>query len=125
LIKIEEPIDGAILNRNDGRPTASGLEITVRGTLSPPISKVWVNENEAEVTNAKFACNIILEKEENRIVAFSKGEEGEPGYRDVITFLWDRYSLPRYRFSLMTTSPFSKIWRKMPADIIRYSTTNS
>jgi len=100
LIKIVEPVDGAILNRNDGRATANGLEIRVEGTVSPRCNKVWVNENEAEGTDGKFACNIILEKEENRIVAFSKGKEGEPGHRDVITVLWDRYSLPRYRFSV-------------------------
>jgi len=108
LIRILEPIDGAILNRNDGRSTAKGLEIAVRGTVSQEHNKVWVNENEAEVADGRFTCNVSLEKQENRIVAFAERNQVGVGCADVITVLWDKNSMKRYRFSVDDNIAFLK-----------------
>jgi len=108
LIRILEPIDGAILNRTDGRLTAKGLEITVRGTVSQQHSKVWVNENEAEVANGRFTCNTSLENQKNRIVAFAERDKAGVGCADVITVLWDKNSMKRYRFSTDDNIAFLK-----------------
>jgi hypothetical protein len=96
LIRIVEPVDGAILNRNDGRLTSEGLEIVVRGVTSRKYDKVFVNEEEAEVDGDRFTCRIVLRGLENRIVAFTRGS----GCADVITVLWDKNSIKRYRFSV-------------------------
>ncbi|MEM2792039.1 MAG: hypothetical protein QW099_03230 [Candidatus Bathyarchaeia archaeon] len=100
MIRIVEPIDGAILNRNDGRLTSEGLEITVRGVLSERYSNVWVNENRAEVNGNTFTCHVALENLENRIVAFARGVDGEPKCVDTVTVIWDKNSVKRYRVSV-------------------------
>lgn len=99
MIRIVEPVDGAILNRNDGKLTPGGLEITVKGTISSEYAKVWVNDAQAEVSSKEFTCRAILQERENRIVAFARGELDERA-ASVITVLWDRNSVKRYRFSV-------------------------
>jgi len=100
VIKIVEPIDGAILNANDGKVTSRGLEITVKGIVSPKYSKVWVNESEAEIDGDRFTCSVVLENLENRIVASARKVKDKPECADVITVLWDKNSVKRYRFSV-------------------------
>lgn len=99
MIRIVEPKDGAILNKNDGKQTSRGLEITVKGTISDGYDEVWVNDTRSEVTREEFASNVVLEERENRIVAFGRGKEGKRA-ADVITVLWDQNSIKRYRFSV-------------------------
>lgn len=100
MIKIVEPIDGTILNRNDGKVTSEGLEITVKGIISKKYDKIWVNENEAEINGSTFICRVMLKNVENRVVAFARGPSDEPRCSDVITVLWDKNSIKRYRFSV-------------------------
>jgi len=100
LIRIVEPVDGAILNRNDGRLTSEGLEIVVKGVTSRKHDVIFVNEERAEVNGDEFTCHITLRNVENRIVAFTRGSDGGFGCADVITVLWDKNSVKRYRFSV-------------------------
>ena len=108
VIKIVEPIDGAILNANDGKVTSRGLEITVKGIVSPKYSKVWVNESEAEIDGDRFTCSVVLENLENRIVASARKVKDKPECADVITVLWDKNSMKRYRFSVDDNITFLK-----------------
>ncbi len=101
-VKIVNPIDGAILNRHDGKQNSSGLEIEVRG-IAPWKSKVTVNDVEADVARDgcwsydRFSCNIVLKERENKIVA--RAESGGKVSTDTITVLWDKNSVKRYRLS--------------------------
>lgn len=101
-VKIVIPIDGAILNRHDGKQNSSGLEIEVRG-IAPWKSKVTVNDVEADVVRDgcwsydRFSCNLVLREKENKVVA--RAESGGQASTDEITVLWDKNSFKRYRFS--------------------------
>ncbi|MGQ9513710.1 MAG: hypothetical protein ACUVTL_01435 [Thermoproteota archaeon] len=101
-IKIIEPIDGAILNKHDGRQLQGGLEIFVRG-IAPWRSKVSVNGIEAEVKRDGcgfcdlFSCRVVLNDRENEVIA--RAERGKEVSTDMIKVLWDKDSIKRYRFS--------------------------
>lgn len=92
-IKILEPIDGAILNRHDGKVTPKGLEIAVKGAC-PAGAKVTVNGKPATVAGEQFTATARLEKQENTLTA-KAGKES-----DSVIALYDRNSFKRYRFSL-------------------------
>ena len=101
-VKIIEPIDGAILNKNDGEQDSSRLEIVVRG-IAPERAKVTVNDIDAQIIKGgcgfydEFTCSIDLNNQENNIVA--RAENGGSTSTDAITVLWDKNSMKRYRFS--------------------------
>ncbi|MBO3803070.1 MAG: hypothetical protein JTT11_04230 [Candidatus Brockarchaeota archaeon] len=101
-IRITDPIDGAILNRHDGKQAKGGLEIAVKG-IAPWKSKVTVNGVEAKVSRDgcgfcdRFECNIVLEERVNGIAA--RAESGQGASSDEITVYWDKDSFKRYRFS--------------------------
>ena len=101
-LRITDPPDGAILNRQDGELTAGGLRVWVEGA-SPGASAVRINGGRAEVREGRFRVPVVLRERETRIVA-----EAGPGRRDAITLLWDRDSLPRYRFSIDDNIQFLK-----------------
>lgn len=68
-VKISEPINGAILNRHDGKVTPEGLEITVKGNCSSG-AKVTVNGRPAVVAGEEFTATACLDKQqENTITA--------------------------------------------------------
>ena len=91
-LRITEPVDGAILNHNDGETTATGLRILVRG-FSRLADPVRINNISAPVREGRFEAPITLSDRETKIVAESAGR------RDQITVLWDRDSFKRYRVS--------------------------
>lgn len=101
-IKIIDPVDGAILNKNDGKQDLGGLEIVVRG-VAPYKSKVTVNDMRAETRGEGcasydiFECRIILKEWENHVTA--KSMVGYDVTTDSIMVLWDRNTIKRYRFS--------------------------
>ena len=101
-VEIIKPIDGAILNRHEGKQNSSGLEIEVRG-IAPWKSKVIINDVEADVVRDgcwsydRFSCNLVLKEKENKIVA--RAESGGRVSTDAITVLWDKKSTKRYRLS--------------------------
>lgn len=122
-LRIVEPPDGAILNRHDGETTGRGLYVTVRGT-APDGKPLRVNGRAATVREGSFETRVLLNQRQNRIVA----ESGAA--RDAVTVLWDRDSIPRYRFSVddnilwlkdiaqknypsLFDNPYMAFWREM------------
>ncbi len=97
--KIIEPIDGAILNWNNGKRYPDGLGIMVR-VVAPKGSKVTINGSKAPVAagrKSEFACEVVLRKQEN--VVKTRAESNGKISTDSITVLWDMNSTKRYRFS--------------------------
>jgi hypothetical protein len=91
-VRITEPVNGAILNRNDGEETANALAIVVRGTAAS--GPVTLNGAAVPVRDGRFEARLSLTKPETRITAAAGSS------RDAVTVLWDRRSLRRYRFSI-------------------------
>jgi len=91
-LRITEPVDGAILNHNDGETTATGLRILVQGS-SRLAGPVRINNLNVPVRDGRFEAAITLSDRETKIVA-----EGG-GRRHQITVFWDRDSFKRYRVS--------------------------
>ncbi len=94
-LKILQPLDGDILNRNDGIQSNRELKLTVKGRAEPG-KKIWVNGVEAKREGIHFEAQISINSHENRIVAMGE----EPEVKDKITVFWDRNSVKRYRFSV-------------------------
>ena len=92
-LHITDPVDGAILNRHDGKLTAAGLRITVKGSARAT-RQVRINGTSVTVRNGGFHTTLLLRERENRIQAEMPG-----GLRHQITVFWDRDSFPRYRVS--------------------------
>ena len=98
-VKIVEPIDGAILNRNNGKQHQNGLEITAR-VKAPGKSKVTINGTTVLAASGydnEFLSDIVLRGQENVITVQS--ESNGTINTDAITVLWDKNSFKRYRFS--------------------------
>ena len=92
MLRITDPIDGAILNRNVGTPREGGLEIVVTGD-APAGARVVVNGTRASWVGAHFSCSLVLREQRTTITAACGGESHS------ITVLWDQNSFKRYRFS--------------------------
>jgi hypothetical protein len=110
-LRITGPPDGAILNRHDGRVTASGLEVEVRGEC-PSGAQVRVNGQAAAVQGGSFSARVVLRQHENEVTA-------ECGARRATAiYLWDRHSFPRFR-----VSTDDNIWflRDIALNAARYS----
>lgn len=102
-LRIKEPFHGAILNHRHGRQTESGLKIRVSGK-APLKDTVKVNGVPARRAGADFNCDIVLRDKQTDIIATSDGVFGRGEHR--VRVLWDRYSQPRYRFSIDDNSFF-------------------
>ena len=103
MLRITDPVHGAVLNHRLGRQTETGLEIVVRGT-SGLRDRVSVNGIPADRSGEGFEANLLLTAPENDIVAISTGPAGRQEH--VVRVVWDRYSRPRYRFSIDDNSFF-------------------
>jgi hypothetical protein len=97
MIRIAEPVHGAVLNHLHGRRGDRGLEIAVRGT-APLGHAVSVNGVRAARSGHEFRAPVSLEGAETDIVAVASGAAGSAEHR--IRVVWDRASFPRYRFSI-------------------------
>ncbi len=102
-IKIEEPFHGAVLNRRHGKQVDGGLKINVSGQVSP-YGKVFVNGLPARREGRKFISEVILHQKQTEIVAVSENNFGRQEHR--IRVIWDKHSVPRYRFSIDDNSFF-------------------
>ncbi len=102
-LKITEPFHGAVLNHRHGRQTGDGLNITVSGLASPG-SQVKVNGVACRREGERFSTDITLKKMETDLVATL--EDGGKRHEDRVRVVWDRYSEPRYRFSIDDNSFF-------------------
>jgi len=102
-ILIEEPFHGAVLNHRHGEQKDGGLKINVSGR-APLRDQVTVNGLPVKRAGWRFAAEVVLDKKETEIVALSKGSIGNHEHR--IKVVWDKYSKPRYRFSIDDNSFF-------------------
>ena len=97
MIKIHDPFCGAVLNHRLGRKVKGGLEIPVWGT-APVGEPVKVNGATARRLGERFTAEVVLRDSETDIVAVSRGVTGRTEHQ--IRVVWDRHSIPRYRFSI-------------------------
>ncbi len=102
-LKILEPFSGAVLNRRHGTQTTEGLRIRVTGE-APTGARVSVNGSPAERSGKQFTASIVLDDKEPEITAVAQGPAGH--HEDRVRVFWDRYSQPRYRFSIDDNSFF-------------------
>ncbi len=99
-VKVEEPFHGAVLNRRQGKAVPGGLEISVSG-VAPAGEAVTVNGAAANCQGDKFTGSVVLREHETDITAQTAG-----GTKHAVRVVWDRYSQPRYRFSVDDNSFF-------------------
>ncbi|MBL7189197.1 MAG: hypothetical protein ISS70_22955 [Phycisphaerae bacterium] len=102
-VKIEEPFHGAVLNRRGGRQVDGGLMIRVSGR-APLRDRVTVNGSPARRAGTAFTAEVLLGQKETEIIAASHGSFGLHEHR--VRVRWDKYSQPRYRFSIDDNSFF-------------------
>ncbi len=102
-MRIEEPFHGAVLNRRHGKQVGGGLKIQVSGQ-APLRDRVTVNGTPARREGTRFTSEIVLRQKQTEIIAASRGSFGR--HEDRVQVLWDRYSQPRYRFSIDDNSFF-------------------
>ena len=102
-LTIDEPFHGAVLNHRHGRQSGDGLAIKVSGTASPG-QPVTVNGVPARREGDRFEADVTLRGFETDLIA--RSGEGVGGKEDRIRVVWDRYSEPRYRFSIDDNSFF-------------------
>ena len=103
MVRITEPFHGAVLNHRHGEAVDGGLKIAVRGTARLR-DRVYVNGQPARRSGAAFHAEVVLRERETDIVATASGSRGEGEHR--VRVVWDRHSVPRYRFSLDDNSFF-------------------
>jgi len=102
-VKILAPFHGAVLNHRHGKQTADGLAICVSGEARPG-DRVTVNGVPARREGSRFTAEITLRDKETDLVAVADGDAGR--HQDCVRVVWDRYSKPRYRFSIDDNSFF-------------------
>ena len=103
MLRIEKPFHGAVLNRRHGEESNDGLKIRVCGTAHL-LDRVTINGVTAQRSGKKFFSDVVIREKETEIVAVSNGIHGSQEHR--INVLWDKYSQPRYRFSIDDNSFF-------------------
>ena len=130
MLRITDPIDGAILNRNMGRRVRAGLEITVSGE-APADARVSVVptgidpgtgraipplvRRESSSRGPHFSCRVVLRERHTTIAASCRSEH------HAIRVLWDRNSFKRYRFSTDDNCRFlAEIARERPDSIFEH-----
>ena len=102
-LKIEEPFHGAVLNRRHGEKVNGGLKIKVYGNASLG-DEVKVNGEVSKRSGTKFFSEIVIREKETEITAKSEGRFGS--HEHSVRVIRDRYSQPRYRFSIDDNSFF-------------------
>lgn len=102
-LKIDEPFHGAVLNHRHGKQADDGLTIRVTGTNDAG-GRVTVNGIPSRQSGNQFEADVPLRDFETDLVAVSKGDGKQ--HKDVVRVVWDRYSEPRYRFSIDDNSFF-------------------
>ncbi|MEN6426412.1 MAG: hypothetical protein ABFE13_13710 [Phycisphaerales bacterium] len=102
-MRIDEPFHGAVLNRRHGEPKDGGLKICVSGQ-APAQDSVVVNGVSAQREGTSFRADIVLQQKDTQITAVAEGSLGRQEHR--VRVVWDRYSQPRYRFSIDDNSFF-------------------
>lgn len=102
-VTILDPRHGAVLNHRHGLQTADGLKIRV--AVAAPVEEcVTVNGVVAQREGSQFVAEVVLREKETDLVAVADGRSGRHEAR--VRVVWDRYSEPRYRFSIDDNSFF-------------------
>jgi hypothetical protein len=91
------------LNHRRGQQSEHGLTIRVSGE-APPGDRVTVNDVPCRREGSRFVTDVELRDAETELVAVASGGSGPR--EDRVRVVWDRYSEPRYRFSLDDNSFF-------------------
>ncbi|MDR0574613.1 MAG: hypothetical protein LBG96_11395 [Tannerella sp.] len=94
-IRFISPIDGDMLNANDGITVTDGTLITQVKITAPAGSKIKVNGVTAKYTDGIFQADVSLKNYENIIEMV----EGEHGYKESITVFRLKNCVNKYRFS--------------------------
>ncbi len=102
-VKITEPFHGAVLNHRHGRQTDEGLAIRVAGKVAPD-ARVTVGGVPCRREGDGFETEVVLRQMETDLVAVAEGPSGRQ--QDRVRVVWDRFSEPRYRFSIDDNSFF-------------------
>ena len=97
MIRITFPFNGAVLNYRHGKQTDTSLTIKVTG-IAPNCAMVKVNGILATREGEFFHADIPLTKFDTRITATASGVQGEAEH--TVRVVWDKFSKPRYRFSI-------------------------
>lgn len=92
-IHISEPFHGAVLSHRYGAAVDGGLKITVRGEAAGA-APVAVNGAPATRDGSAFTADVVLRHTETDIVATCGDAKSQ------VRVVWDRYSQPRYRFTI-------------------------
>jgi hypothetical protein len=100
---IEEPFHGAVLNHRHGKAMDGGLTIRISGRAPLPHA-VTVNGRSAQREGTRFHAPLTLREKETEVIVVSQGNGSRQEHR--VRVLWDRYSQPRYRFSIDDNSFF-------------------
>ena len=103
MVRITEPLHGAVLNHRHGQSVEGGLRIAVRGQ-APIRDRVAVNGQPARRAGHGFEADVVLRDKITQIVAEAEGPRGHAEHR--VRVVWDRHSRPRYRFSIDDNSFF-------------------
>ncbi len=103
MVRIHAPFHGAVLCHRHGRVTSEGLVVAVEGE-APLDYAVTVNGAPARRAGTRFYAEATLRGRETEIEAVCRGPLGEG--RHAVRVVWDRYSRPRYRFSIDDNSFF-------------------
>jgi hypothetical protein len=102
-LKILDPFSGAVLNHRHGKQTDNALTIRVSSTARPG-DRVTVNGVACRRAGNRFEADVPLCAHETDLVAAAEGSAGRQ--EDRARVVWDRYSEPRYRFSIDDNSFF-------------------
>ena len=103
MVRIAEPFHGAVLNSRFGKAVEGGLRIPVRGQ-APIRDRVTVNGQPTRRAGTEFSTTLDLHDPQTDIIAVSDGSAGRAEH--TVRVVWDRYSQPRYRFSIDDNSFF-------------------
>ena len=102
-IRILEPVHGAVLNHRHGQQTDAGLLIRVAGQ-APLGERVTVNGAACRREGPRFEADVMLSAPETDLIAALDNHTATQ--QDRVRVVWDRYSQPRYRFSIDDNSFF-------------------
>ena len=94
-IKFLSPIDGDMLNENDGR-LENGCLITPVKVLASPGSKIKINNIDAKFADKMFVADVLLKDYKNVIEV----SDGNTGKKQSITIFWLKNYAHHYRLSL-------------------------
>jgi hypothetical protein len=112
-IKFISPVDGDMLNANDG--TVSGGKLITKVKIAAPSgSKIKVNGVKTKYIDGVFQADVSLKDYKNIIELV----EGKQGYKESITIFWLKNCINRYRLAFNANI---KCWKDIARNADRYN----